>query len=191
MVESQTIGNFAFKSNQQGLEDVNPGEGSFTDKAAFVHIMVEMSLPSAFDGLSIALIFNNIGNNPTIPQHLPGFPRVKATISIEERAFIVEVTALHVLEQLIDRLFQIITIIMIACNERGCGNNVSLFVRYWQNIAGLGFLSSLIGNFFAPFFAALWLPSRLISDKFNSPLIVMILASNRRCKLPSRLHLRK
>ncbi|MDQ3813506.1 MAG: hypothetical protein M3347_06095 [Armatimonadota bacterium] len=98
MVEAQTIGDFAFKSNQQGLEDVNPGEGSFTDKAAFVHITVEMSLPSAFDGLSIALIFNNVGNNPAIPQHLPGFPCVKATISIEERALIVEVTALHVLE---------------------------------------------------------------------------------------------
>ena len=191
MVEAQTIGRFAFKSNQQGLEDVNPGEGAFTDKAVFVHITVELALPSAFDRLSIALIFNNIGNNPTIPQHLPGFPRVKATISIEERTVIVEVTALHVLEQLLDRFFQVITIIMMTCNQGGGGDNVSLFIRYWQYITSLSFLSSLIGDGFAPFFAALWLPSRLIADKFNSPLIVMILASNSRCKLPSRLHFRK
>ena len=98
MMESQTIGNFAFKSGQQGLEYINPRERSLTDKAVFVHLTVELPLPSAFDRLSIALVFNNVGNNSTIPQHLPGFPRVKATISIEERAFIVEVTALHVLE---------------------------------------------------------------------------------------------
>ncbi len=190
-MESQTIGYFAFKSNQQGLEYVNPGEGSFTDKAMFVHITVEMTLPSAFDGLSVALVFSNVGNNAAVPQHLPCFTRVKATIRIEVCAGIGEFTPLHVLEQLRDRCLQVITIMMIACNRPCRRNNVSLFVRYWQNIAGLGLLAALIGYGFAPFFAALWLPSRLISDKFKSPLMVMVLASKSFCKLPSLLHLRK
>ena len=190
-MESQTIGCFAFKSNQQGLEYVNPGEGSFTDKAMLVHIAVEMTLPSAFDGLSVALVFSNVGKNAAVPQHLPRFTRVKATISIETCTGIVELTPLHVLEQLLNRCFQIVTIIMVARYQLCRGNNIAVLGGYWQNIAGLGLLASLIGDCFAPFFAALWLPSRLISDKFNSPLMVMILASNSFCKLPSLLHLRK
>ena len=190
-MESQTIGYFAFKSNQQGPEYINPGEGSFTDKAMFVHITVEMPLPSAFDGLSVALVFSDVGKNAAVPQQLPRFTRVKATISIEACAFLVECTALHVLEQLRDRFFHVVTIMMITCNRPCRRNNVSLFVRYWQHIAGLGFLAALIGYFLTPCFAALWLPSRLISDKFNAPLMVMILASNSFCKLPSLLHLRK
>ncbi len=190
-MESQTIGYFAFKSNQQGLEYVNPGEGAFTDKAMFVHLTVEMTLPSAFDGLSVALVFSNVGKNAAVPQHLPRFTRVKATISIETCAGIVECTPLHVLEQLRDRCFQVVAIMMMACNRPCRRNNVSLLVRYWQNIAGLGFLPALIGYVLAPFLAALWLPSRLIADKFNSPLMVMTLASNSFCKLPSLLHLRK
>ena len=190
-MESQTIGCFAFKSNQQGLEYINPGEGAFTDKAMFVHITVEMTLPSVFDGLSIALVFSNVGNNSAVPQHLPRFTCIEATISIEVCAGIVEFTPLHILEQLLDCFFQAVTIIMVPCKQACRRDNISLLVRYWQNIAGLGFLAALIGYFFAPFFAALWLPSRLISDKFSSPLMVMILASNSLCKLPSLLHLRK
>lgn len=190
-MESQTIGRFAFKANQQGLEYVNPGERPFTDKAMFVHISVEMPLPSAFDGLSIALVFSNVRNNSTVPQHLSRTARIKATISIEERTLVVKFTPLQVLEQLLDRCCEIVTIIMIACNQLCRRDNVSLSVGNRKNIRGLRFLSTLIGYGFAPFFAALWLPSRLISDKFNSPLIVMILASKSFCKLPSLLHLRK
>ena len=190
-MESQTIGRFPFKSDQQGLECVNPGERSFTDKAVFVHITIEMALASTLDAFSIALVLRNVGNNPAIPQHLPRFTRIEATISIEEGTVIVEFTPLHVLEQLLNRCFQIVTIIMVARYQLCRGNNIAVLGGYWQNIAGLGLLASLIGDCFAPFFAALWLPSRLISDKFNSPLMVMILASNSFCKLPSLLHLRK
>ena len=190
-MESQTIGCFTFKANQQGLEDINPGEGSFTDKAMFVHSTVEMPLTPALDSLAVALVFSNVGNNAAVPQHLPRFTGIKATISIEECAFIVEFTSLHILEQLLDRFFQVVTIIMVPCKQACRRDNISLLVRYWQNVAGLGFLAALIGYCFAPFFAALWLPSRLISNKFNSPLMVMILASKSLCKLPSLLHLRK
>ena len=190
-MESQTIGCFAFKSDQQGLEYVNPCKRSFTHKTTFVHNTVEMTLAPALNLFSITLVFNNVGNNPAVPQHLPGFPRIKAAVSIEECASIVEFTPPHVLEQLPDRFFQLVTIIMVAGKQRCCRDNEPVCVRYWQNIAGLGFLSALIGDFFAPFFATLWLPSRLISDKFNSPFIVMILASKSFCRLPSLLHFRK
>ncbi len=67
MMESQTIGGFAFESHQQRLEDIDPGKRTFTDKAAFVHREIEMAFSSAFDGLSVALVFWNVGFHATIP----------------------------------------------------------------------------------------------------------------------------
>jgi hypothetical protein len=80
---------------------------------------------------------------------------------------------------------------MLTSNNLLGRKNVAIGIRQGQNVTGLGFLAALIADCFAPFFAALWLPSRLIADTFNSPRIVIILASNSRWKLPSRLHFRK
>jgi hypothetical protein len=190
-MESQTIGRFALKTDQQGLEFVNPRECSLTDEAMFVCRRVEMSFPPALDRFSIAFVFHNVRFNATVPQQLPCCPRIKTTVRSEDRAFVVQSTALHISEYLFELLIELIAVVMVTCNHPSGGNNIAIAVGYGQDVAGLRLLPTLIGNFFAPFFAALWLPSRLISDKFNSPWIVRILASKRRCKLPSRLHFRK
>ncbi len=182
---------FPLKSDQQGLELVNPGEGSLTDEAALVHHLIEMPFSAALHRLSIALVLCNVGLDPTIPQHLPRCSCIKAAICIEDGTFIVQSTSLHVCEDVLELLDQLITIIVIASYNPCSRKNVPISISYWQDVTGLCLLPSLIGDFFAPFFAALWLPSRLSSDKFNSPLIETILASKRRCKLPSLLHLRK
>lgn len=191
MMESQTIRRFALKSNQQGLEFINPGEGSLTDEAMLVHVWVEIPFPPTLDGFAVALIFCNVGFDPTVPQHFPGCARIKAPIHVEYGSLVVQSTAFHVSEYVFELLFKLIAVIMVASNDTCCRNNIAISVSYWQDVAGFGLLSPLIGNRFAPFFAALWLPSRLSSDKFNSPLIVMILASKSRCRLPSLLHFRK
>ncbi len=67
MVKSQTIGGFAFKSDQQCLEDVDPGERPFTHKATFVDIAIEMAFSSTFDAFSVALVFRNIRFHPIVP----------------------------------------------------------------------------------------------------------------------------
>src|SRR3982751_4766868 len=90
MMESQTMGRFTFKADQQGLEFVNPCEGSFTHEAVLVHIGLEMPLPSPFHGFSMALVFWNVGDHATVPQALARFPRIKTTIPIEKRAFDVQ-----------------------------------------------------------------------------------------------------
>ncbi len=185
------MGCFALKADQQGLEFVNPCERSFTDEAALVHSRVEISFPSTLDRFSVAFIFRNVGLDPPIPQQFPRCARIEAAIHVKDRTVVVQPTALHVSEEVLELLLKRITVMMIASHNPCRGDNVAMRIRYWQDVAGLRFLPSLIGDRFAPFFAALWLPSRLSSDKFNSPWMVMILASKSRCKLPSRLHLRK
>ncbi len=191
MMESKAVSCFSLKSDQQGLELVNPRERSLTDEAALVHTRIKVSLPSTFDLLSVAFVLRNVRLDPPIPQHLPCSSSIEAAIRIEDSTFVLQSTSLHISKDILELLHKLITIVMMT-RDNSCGrSDVAIPVCYWQDIAGLCLLSSLIGNFFAPFFAALWLPSRLSSDKFNSPLIEMILASKRRCKLPSLLHLRK
>ncbi len=191
MMEAKAMNCFPLKSDQQRLEFVNPGERSLTDKATFVHNRIEVSLASTFDFLSIALVLRNVGLDPTIPQDLARRSCIEATIRIEDGTFVVQSTSRHISKDVLELLHKLITIIMMT-RDNSCGrSDVAIRVCYWQNVAGLGLLSPLIGNFFAPFFAALWLPSRLSSDKFKSSLMMMILASKSRCKLPSLLHLRK
>ena len=191
MMESKTIRRFPFKADQQRLEFVDPGERSLTHEAMFIHLAVKMPFAATLNRPSITFIFSNIGNQPMIPEQFPCSTGVKAAICIEESTFIVQFVSFHVRNKILEFLFQLITIIMIASNDSRRANDIPVAVRYWQDIAGFGLLSSLICYVFAPFFAALWLPSRLSSDKFNSPCIETILASKRRCRLPSLLHLRK
>lgn len=182
---------FPLKSNEQGLEFVNPCERSLTDEAPLIHDCVEISFASTLGYLSIAFVLHNVGLDTTIPQHFPGSTYIEATIRIEDRTFVFQSSSLHISKDILELLNKLISIIMIARNDTRRRENIAVPISYRQDVAGLGLLSSLISDFFAPFFAALWLPSRLSSDKFNSPLIEMILASKRRCKLPSLLHLRK
>ncbi len=185
------IGRFALKSDQQGLEFVNPRECSFADEAALVHDCVEMAFPSTLHCFSIAFIFRNIGFDSTVPQQLACCTCIEATIHIEHGALVVQSAAFHVSKDVLQLLLKRIAVIMVAGDDTRCGNNIPISIRYRQDVARLGLLAPLICYFFAPFFAALWLPSRLSSDKFNSPRIEIILASKRRWKLPSLLHFRK
>ena len=89
MMESQTIGCFTLKPDQQGLEFVNPREGPFTDEATLVHTRVEISFPSTLDRFSIAFIFHNIGFYSTIPQQFSSCTCIKATIHVEYGALVV------------------------------------------------------------------------------------------------------
>ncbi len=184
-MESQTIGRFALKSDQQGLEFVNPRERSFTNEATLVRGCVEMALPSTLDRFPIAFILHNIGFDPTVPQQFSRCTCVEATIHVEYGAVVAQSTPFHVSEYVFKLLLKLIAIVVMASNDTCCGNNVTVSISYWQNVARLGLLSALIGDSFAPFFAALWLPSRLSSDKCNSPRMETILASKRRWRLPS------
>ena len=150
-----------------------------------------MSFSAALDRFSVAFIFCNVGFDPTVPQQFPCRTCIKATIHVEYRTFVVQPTAFHINKHLLELLHKVITVIMIASNHTSGRNNQSIPVGYRQDIAGFCFLSSLVRDFFAPFFAALWLPSRLSSDKFSSPRTETILASKSRWRLPSLLHLRK
>ena len=191
MMEPETIGGFAFKTDQQGLEFVNPCECSLTHKASLVHFTIKMPFTSTFHAFSIPLVFRNVRDDTTIPQQLPCCTCVKTTISIKEGTFIIQPTALHIFEDVLQFLFEVKAVIMVPSDNTCRRDNRTMRISYWQDIAGYGLLSALISDAFAPFLAALWLPSRLSSDKFNSPRMEIILASKSRWRLPSLLHLRK
>ncbi len=191
VMKAETIGCFAFETDQQGLEFVDPGERSFTHEASLVCCLVEMSFSSTFDVFPIALVLRNVGNDAAIPQQLPGCTRIKAAISIKERTFIDQSTALQVFKDVLQLLLELKTIVMLPSNDTCRRNDRTVLVRHWEDITGFGFLSALIADAFAPFFAALWLPSRLSSDKFSSPRMETMLASKSRWRLPSLLHFRK
>ncbi len=190
-MEPKPIDIFAFKSDQQCPEGVNPGKGALNHKVIFVHVSIKMALPAPFDRFSIALVFINIGGDATIPEHFAHSLDVKAAIGIEYRTLVVQITAFQIGEELFNRPFDIKSIVMVASHNPCRGNNVAVLVRQRQDITGLRFLSSLIGDTFAPFFATVWLPSRFSSDTCNAYLTARIPASTNRWKLPSWLHLRK
>ncbi len=191
VMKAETIGCFPFKADQQGLEFVNPGECALTDEASLVRLLVEMSFPSTFYPFSIPLVLRDVGNDATIPQQLAGCAGIEAAISIKQGAFIVQSAPLQIFEHVLQFLFKLKAVVVLSSDDARRGDDRTVFVHYREDITSFGFLAALIADAFAPFLAALWLPSRLSSDKFNSPRMETMLASKRRWRLPSLLHLRK
>jgi hypothetical protein len=66
-MESKAMSCFPLKSDQQGLEFVNPGEGSLTHETPLIHTLVEISFSSTLDLLSTALVLRNVGLDTPIP----------------------------------------------------------------------------------------------------------------------------
>lgn len=81
--------------------------------------MIKVALPAPFRGFAPTFIFRNIRDDAIVPERLPRSTGIKPRIGIEERTFVVKVTALHVRKQFFDRSLEIKGIIMVA------GNNVS------------------------------------------------------------------
>ena len=67
VMKAETIGCFAFETDQQGLEFVNPRERALTNKAPLVRLLVEMAFPSTFHVFSIALVLRDVRNDAAIP----------------------------------------------------------------------------------------------------------------------------
>src|SRR5919199_125342 len=119
-----------------------------------VHVRLEMPLPSAFDGLAITLVFWNVGDDAMVPQKLARCLGIKATIRIEKCAFDVQAAPLQIFECALELLQKLITIIVVAGDDARRRDNVAVGIGEWQDVAGLGFLAALIGDFFAPFFGS-------------------------------------
>ena len=139
-----------------------------SERAVFVHRAVKMALAPALGALPIAFVFRNIRSYAAIPKQFTGLFCVKRTIGIKVGVSIAEFKLIELPKQVSYAIGQLITIIMVASNHFTCGDNEAIGVRYGNNIAGFGLFSTLIGDRFAPFFAALWLPSRLRIAKFSS-----------------------
>src|SRR3712207_2622705 len=121
MMESQTIDGLAFESNQQRLEDIDPRERTFTHEAALVHGLIEMPFAPTLHGLSIAFIFRNVWFDATIPEEFAYCSYVKGAICIEYRTLVVQATTIHITEQVLEFLYDLIAVIVLACNNpRGC-----------------------------------------------------------------------
>lgn len=188
-MKAEKVHLLALKPNEEPLEFINPGKCAFSNKAFFVDGGVKMALAPAFRSLTIAFVFGNIRSNATVPQEFACIFGVKGTVSIKEGVPICKLQVVKLAKQVFETVKQSVTIIMIASNHLAGRKNVAIGVRYWDDVAGFGLFSALIGDRFAPFFAALWLPSRLRIAKFSSYLILRMPAANRRSKLPSLLHL--
>jgi len=167
-MKAERVHLLALKSDEQPLEFIDPGKRAFHDKAFFVNRAVKMALAPALGTLTIAFVFRNIRSYTAIPKQFTGLFCIKRTIGIKVGVSVGEFTPIQLPKQLFEAIGQIITIIMIASNHFACGKNETIGVRYWDDIAGFGLFSTLIGDRFAPFFAALWLPSRLRIARFSS-----------------------
>ena len=188
-MKAEKVHLLAFKPDEQPLEFINPGKSALSDKAFFVDGRVKMALAPTLCPFTIAFVFGNIRSNATVPQEFARIFGVKGTVSIKEGVRIRKFQMVKLAKQVFETVKQSVTIIMIASNHLAGRKNVAIGVRYRDDVAGFGRISALIGDRFAPFFAALWLPSRLRIAKFSSYLILRMPASNRRSKLPSLLHL--
>jgi hypothetical protein len=188
-MKAEKVHLLALKPDEKPLEFINPSKRAFSDKAFFVDSGVKMALAPALGPFTIAFVFGNIGSNTTVPQEFARIFGVKGTVSIKEGVSIRKFQVVKLAKQIFETVNEGVTIIMIASNHLAGRKNVAIGIRQRDDIAGLCLFSALIGDRFAPFFAALWLPSRLRIAKFSSYLILRIPAANRRSKLPSLLHL--
>ena len=127
-----------------------------------------MALAATLGAFAIALIFRDIRSHTAIPEELTCLFCRKCTICIKVGASIREFKLIKLLKQIFEAIGQIVTIIMVPSNHFTGGNNEAIGVGYWDDVARFGLFSALIGDCFAPFFAALWLPSRLRIAKFSS-----------------------
>ena len=167
-MKAERVHLLALKPDEQPLKFIDPGKRAFRDKAFFVHRAVKMALAPAFGALTIAFVFWDIRSHTAIPKQFTRLLCVKRTIGIKVGISIREFKLIELPKQVFEAIGQIITIIMVPSNHFACGNNEAIGVRYWDDSAGFGLFSTLISDRFAPFFAALWLPSRLRIARFNS-----------------------
>ena len=167
-MKAESVHLLALKPDEKPLEFIDPGKRAFSDKAFFVHRAVKMALAPALGALPIAFVFWDIRSYTAIPKQFTGLFCIKRTIGIKVGVSIREFKLIQLPKQVFEAIGQFITIIMVASNHVACGNNESIGVGYWDDIAGFGLFSTLIGDRFAPFFAAQWLPSRLRIAKFSS-----------------------
>lgn len=167
-MKAEKIHLLALKPDQETFEFVDPCEGSFSHKALFVHGWVKLALAPTLGAFAIALIFRDIRSYTAIPQQFTRLFCVKSTICIKVGVRICEFKLIKLLKQVSYAIGQVVTIIMVPSNHFTGGNDEAIGVRYWNDSAGFGLFPALIGDRFAPFFAALWLPSRLRIAKFSS-----------------------
>ena len=167
-MKAERVHLLALKPDEQPLEFIDPGKRAFHDKAFFVHRTVKMALAPVLDTLTVAFVFRNIRSYTAIPKQFTGLFCIKRTIGIKVGVSIAEFKLIELPKQVFEPMSQLITIIMVASNHFACGKNETIGVRYRDDIAGFGLFSTLIGDRFAPFFAALWLPSRLRIATFSS-----------------------
>jgi hypothetical protein len=167
-MKAEKIHLLALKPDQQTFEFVDPSKGSFRHKALFVHGWVKMALAPTLGTFAIALIFRDIRSYTAIPEQFTRLFCIKSTICIKIGVRICEFKLIKLLKQVFEAIGQVVTIIMVPSYHFTGGNNEASSVRYGDDIAGFGLFSALIGDRFAPFFAALWLPSRLRIARFSS-----------------------
>ena len=130
MMKPEAISCFAFKTDQQRLEFVNPCECALTNEAPLVHFGVKVSFPSTFHAFSIPLVFRNVGNDTAIPQQLPRCTRVKAAISIKAGTGIVQSASLHIFEDILQFLFKLKAVVLVSSKYAGRRDNRTVFVRH-------------------------------------------------------------
>src|SRR5258706_5792833 len=167
-MKAEKIHLLALKPDQETFEFVDACKGSFRRKALFVHGWVKMALAPTLGTLTIAFVFRNIRSYTAIPKQFTGLFCVKRTIGIKVGVRIREFKLIELPKQVFEAIIQLITIIMVPSNHFACGKNETIGVGHWNDIAGSRLFSTLIGDRFAPFFAALWLPSRLRIATFSS-----------------------
>ena len=167
-MKAERVHLLTLKSDEKPLEFIDPGKRAFSNKAFFVNCAVKMALAPALGTLTIAFVFRNIRSYTAIPKQFTGLFCVKRTIGIKVGVSIREVKLIQLPKQVFEAIGQLITIIMVPSNHFACGKNETIGVRYWNDIAGFGLFSTLVGDRFAPFFAAQWLPSRLRIARFSS-----------------------
>ena len=89
-MKAQTIGCFAFKSNQQSFEFIHPSKASLNAKTVIINVFIEMPFPTSSNPPAITPIPINIRNDTVIPTHFSSLFAVKSWICIEIRTFYIE-----------------------------------------------------------------------------------------------------
>ncbi len=146
MVCAQEAGIVTLKANQQAFEFVDPGKSAFGTKASCVDWRIEQALTTAFRLLAIARVLRNVGNQSVVEAGLAGLPRVKGHIRIEISTFYRQAQLLHRFERRLQMDCEIERIVVLTRENARRGDHVALLIQDGQNVTGLAFLTTLIGD---------------------------------------------
>jgi len=133
-------------TNEQGPEFVNPGKRAFAAEAAFVDFGIEQPFSTTLDGLAIAFVLGDVGNDPIVEADFASVAGIEGTISVEVSTGNLNPQSLHRLKGCLQVRLEVKRIVMMTRQYARRGQDIALGIGDGQKVTGLGSFARLVSH---------------------------------------------